>query len=607
MPISHSNQISYLIGTPRHTIYSNYQNPLSPFSVIEVEIQDTNIEIFSRTMNVVIQSSPPEKNNQIYKFFGTLENDQRYGPTFKCDTYIRNIPINSNHVIEFLSSGLFHGIKRKRAEKIVEKLGEDCLVQIINDPEILHQVKGISDQTISTIQEVILENLGMQNIITKLHEWNISLNLAKKIYKLYGDAAVQKIVENPYCLANTVRGVSFNKADEIADLVEIRGTDNRRIKGAIEYALHEIFEKEGSSYGTKGYVMQKADQILFVRDGVHYPSDLINENLTELISTNIEDMADFTTAIGQVRQIGNRIYLAKYYSYEMQIAEKLLLIHSKQEDFSAEELDRLFNDFQKLKSQFSFEFSPEQDMAILESMINNVLIITGGPGTGKSTIIEAIVRLHFINSRSDIHSFLRKKKLLAPTGRAAKRMSEITGVTAQTIHEFLLTREGDVREENRLFIVDEMSMIDISLMNRLLSQLNKGNKLIFVGDKDQLPPISAGNVFVDVIESNEFPTVELTTVFRQQQDSTINHLAAAICNDEFSEEMMSDTEHVKWLPTAKDDILEAIQTEILSTLERDIPFKDIQVIAPIHNGEQGITFINTYIQNLLITGKIPCA
>ena len=608
MQIIQSNQPSYLIGTPIRTIYSNFQNPLAPYSIFEVEVQDTNIEIISRTISVVIQSSPPEKNNQSYKFFGTLENHHRYGPTFNCGTYIRNIPINSTHVIAFLSSGLFHGVKRKRAEQIVEKLGEDCLVQIINDPEILRQVKGISEKTINTIQEVILENLGMQDIITKLHEWNISLNLAKKIYKLYGDASVQKIVENPYCLANTVRGISFNRADEIANLVEIRGTDSRRIKGAIEHALHEIFEKEGSSYGTKGYVMQKADQILFDRDGVHYPSDLINENLTELISTNIEEMEDFTTAIGQVRQIENRIYFTKYYSYEQQIAETLSILLDKKIEPSDEQLNLLVGEYVDMKSQFPFKLSPEQDMAIVESMLNPVLVITGGPGTGKSTIIEAILRLHLHFFKKEKYKFLKKVILLAPTGRAAKRMNEITKLPAQTIHRFLMTRDIDEPvEKERLFIVDEMSMIDISLMNRLLLHLQAGDKIIIVGDKDQLPPIKAGNVFVDLIESNAFPTAELTTVFRQQHNSSINQLAASIRNDEFSEEVMKDTDNVKWLPAPKEDIVKTIRTEILSVLESNIPFKDIQVLAPIHNGEQGITFINIYLQELLITGEIPAA
>ncbi|RAT11530.1 hypothetical protein A6E22_04525 [Bacillus cereus] len=153
--------------------------------------------------------------------------------SFKCDTYIRDIPINSVHVIEFLSSGLFKGIKRKRAEQIVETLGEDCLIKIVNSPEVLSQIKGIPQKTIATIQETIIENLGMQKIITKLHEWRISLNLAKKIFRLYGDASVQRIMENPYCLANTIRGISFKRADEIAEKINIRGTDTRVLKALL--------------------------------------------------------------------------------------------------------------------------------------------------------------------------------------------------------------------------------------------------------------------------------------------------------------------------------------------------------------------------------------
>lgn len=605
MQESLKNQISFIIGIPTRTIYTNYQNPLSPYSVFEVEIQETNMVINQRTINVVLQTSSPEKNNHIYKFFGTLENHNRYGPTFKCDTYIRNIPINSIQVVEFLSSGLFHGIKNKRAEQIVDKFGEDCLVKIINSPEILRQIKGIPEKTIETIQEVIIENLGMQNIITKLHEWNISLKLAKKIFRLYGDASVQTIIENPYCLANTVRGVSFNKADEIAEKLEILGSDGRRIKGAIEYALHEIFEEEGSTFRNKGYVMQKAAKILYERDKYHYPSDIINKNLIELIASDIDEIEDFTTVIGQVRQVENRIYLAKYYSYEQQIAEKLSSLNLKHENLLEKEINVLFDKFFSLKEQFPFEFSKEQDMAVIGSILNNVLIITGGPGTGKSTIIDIILRLHYYFYQFDPDSFLKKKVLLAPTGRAAKRMTEITGFSAQTIHQFLLTREStDKTEENRLFIIDEMSMIDISLMNRLLEQLNPGDKIILVGDKDQLPPIGAGNVFLDILNSDRFFTVELSTVFRQQQDSTINQLAASIRTNEFSADLIENTTNVKWLPATKDDIVKTIQTEIFSAIKQGIPFKDMQIIAPVHKGEQGITFINTSIQSLLIDGEI---
>jgi len=290
-------QIKYVIGTVSKIIYANYKNPLSPYCVCEVVIQETNINVKEKIICVILHSTPPEKKNSTYKFFGTAEITKKYGMSFKCDAYIRNIPIDSTHVVEFLSSGLFHGIRRKRAEQIVETLGDDCLIQIVNSPEVLQKVKGISEKTINTIQETIIENLGMQNIITKLHEWNISLNLAKKIFRLYGDASVQKIMENPYCLANSIPGISFKKADEIAKKVEIHGADSIRIKGAIEYALHEIYDEDGSTYANKGYVMQKVDQILFNQDGFNYPSELIDENLTELISKDVNELEDLTTEL----------------------------------------------------------------------------------------------------------------------------------------------------------------------------------------------------------------------------------------------------------------------------------------------------------------------
>jgi exodeoxyribonuclease V alpha subunit len=603
----HVNQLKFVIGTVTQIIYENYKNPLSPFCICDVVIQDTNIEVNKEVIRVILQSTPPEKENLAYKFFGTVEISPKYGTSFKCDTYIRNIPISSAHVIDFLGSGLFNGIKRKRAAQIVNTLGEDCLIQIITSPEVLRKVKGIPKKTIKSIQETIIENLGMQTIITKLHEWNISLNLAKNIYKLFGDASVQKIMENPYCLANTIPGFGFKKADEVADKIEIRGSDSRRIKGAIEYALHKIYDDDGSTFANKGSIIQKVNKILYEQDGFYYPSVVIDDNLTELISTDVNDLEDFTTEIGQIRQINMRIYLEKYYRYEQNIAEKLSLLHSKKEVLSDKDYERLVNYYISMISQLGFELSSEQEDAILMSILNNVLVITGGPGTGKSTIIKSIVMLYrkfFEINHSNL--LVRKVFLLAPTGRAAKRMKEITGIPTQTIDRYLYIQQTDSAEqEDRLFIIDEMSMMDITNMSKFLEKLHKGDRIILVGDKEQLPPVKAGNVFEDIIGSDVFPTIELKNVFRQEQHSTINDLAASIRRREISEKHIENSDDVKWQPTAKEDIVKAIESEVFSILNQDIPFEDIQIIAPIHSGEQGIKSINQYIQNLLITRKIP--
>ncbi len=590
-------------------VYSNFNNPLSPYCICEIHIHQTNFNIDSEFIRVILHSDPPVKNSFVYKFFGQLEETEKYGKSFKCDTYIRDIPIDKAHVVDFLGSGLFHGIKKKRAIKIVDTFGEDCLIKIVNTPEILRDIKGIPEKTIESIQEVIVENLGMQDIITKLHEWNITINLAKRIFRMYGDASVQKITENPYCLANAVRGIGFKKADEIADHIDIRGEDGRRIKGAIEHTLHQIYEEEGSTYAHKGYVMQKASKILFDQDHLRYPSELIENNLEELVSNNVTELLDFTTDIGQVYQTGNNIYLSKYYNYEFAIAKKISNINSIREPLKPEDMTRLFNLFDVLLADLPFIPSEEQQLAVLASVIDHVVIITGGPGTGKSTILKLILRLYKeLECLDHFTQFQEKVILLAPTGRAAKRMTELTQVQAQTIHHFLMTRKGQSKfTEGRLFIIDEMSMMDISMMSQLLEHLHKGDRLILVGDKEQLPPIKAGNVFVDIIETESFTAVELKTVFRQHEESTINELAASIRTGDISEKLLTPSGDVNLLSVKRDSITKTIETEILSALDRQVSFDDIQIIAPIHNGEQGIIFINTYVQNLLYEGKLPSA
>ncbi|MCK0473924.1 AAA family ATPase [Halalkalibacter sp. APA_J-10(15)] len=598
MPSTGGN-LNYVIGIVTEVIYTNFKNPLALFCVCDVFIKETNIPGLEEKIRVILNTTPPEKLNTEYKFFGCVELSKKYGKSFKCDTYIRSIPIDTVNVIEFLSSGLFKGIKRKRAEYIVETLGEDCLIQIVNTPEILRTVKGIPEKTISNIQETIIENLEMQSIITKLHEWNISLNKAKRIFKIYGDASVQRIIENPYCLANSIEGIGFKKSDEIADKLDINGTDNRRIKGAIEYALHEIYEHDGSTFATKGYITQKVVDILYRQDGYYYSSELIIENLTELANTDVLKIENFTSEIGQIRQMEERIFLAKYYGYEQKIAKKLTLLHARKEKLTNQEKNKLVDHIIDLSKILSFELSFEQQLAILESMCNNVLIITGGPGTGKSTIIKLILMLYYKYFYYDNpYAFLDKVNLLAPTGSAAKRMKEITEITAKTIHHFVYNDESEENETDRLFIIDEMSMMDISTMAQFLERVHRGDRLILVGDKEQLPPVSAGNVFKDIIESNAFPTIELKTVFRQKLHSTIQDLATCIRNEEISDKLLKSSDNVKYVPVAKVDIVETIKSEMFYALDQNIPFEDIQIIAPIHLGEQGITLINEVIQHL---------
>lgn len=600
------DSVNYAVGKVLKIIYYNYKNPLMPFSICEIEISETNMQIGETKVVIKILAEPPIKG-QIYRFFGELSRDEK-GLYIQSAAYIRNIPIESSGIVEFLGSGLFEGIRIKKAQRIVETLGDDCLIQIINNPEVLLNVKGVSSKTIDSIQEAILENLGMQELILKLHDFKISLTLAKKIYKHYGHASVTKIQENPYCLSNTVNGISFQKADEIATTLNIVGDDSRRIKGAIEHALNEIYNVDGSTYGIKGYVLKKTNEILFERDGKYYSSEILQKNIQELVSTNIEEMENFTTDIGQVRQLGNRIYLERYFQYEKNIAATLLNLVQNEALFSPVEISKIVDIYIREKSGFDVQLSQTQEVAVLNALLKRVSILTGGPGTGKSTIIMYILiiysKIQKAKGNLDFREFLSKVILLAPTGRAAKRIFEVTSIEAQTIHSFLERQDEEIKE-SRLFIIDEASMIDLSIMNRLVKRLNTSDQLILVGDIDQLPPIKAGNVFKDIIDSNIISTQKLNEVYRQKENSGLLDLATFIRLGEMTNEKMIDCEDVKWLSVQRDDIVLKIQSEIIKMINGGIGLEKIQIIAPIHRSEQGISFINKFIQQSLVNKMIP--
>lgn len=592
-------------GKVTSILFSNVSNSFSPFSIFEVEIMENSLFIDTSTIIVKVDAEIPEKGI-IYKFYGELDRDTR-GMFFKCTAYIREIPINVTGVIDFLASGLFYGIGRKKAEKIVQELGEDCLIQIMNDSSVLTKVKGIQKKTIETISELLLENLGMQALIMKLHHFRISLTLAKKIYKRYGLSSVKMIEDNPYCLANNIRGVSFTKADEVATELKIVGADPKRIKGAIEYVLHMIYEEDGSTYAVRDYVVFKVQQLLFQEDGIEYSKTDINAHLDDLVFTDIRDRSDFHTDIGQVRQVNNRIYLARYYRYEERIAETLMTLFFNKEE--KEDLDGLVDIYllvttSKQSKQFTHKLSEEQEMAVFQSLRNRVSIITGGPGTGKSTVILMILMVYI--RKYDFlpdEELLDKIILLAPTGRAAKRMTEITQLKASTIHSFLERRE-EKKQGNRLFIIDESSMLDITIMNKFVEFLSKNDHIIFIGDDEQLPPINAGNFFKDIINSEVFPTVNLKEVFRQKESSGILKLASTIRSNEQLDKRLVGLEDLNWLKVQSKDVLASINREICRLIHLGETLNEIQVITSKNSGGEGVININLFIQEQLLAGLI---
>lgn len=623
-----SQNLCILEGRIISCVYANNKSSVSPYYIYNVHIDNINADINQPNISVIVRTTPP-KEGADYRFYGQLKKDWRFGFTFESDVYVRPIPFDFEKVVDFLGSGLFKGIGKRRAQKIVSTLGSNCLTQIIADPTILHKVNGISEETILTIQETIIENLALQKIIMKLEEWKISIKVAKKIYKIYGDGAIQKITDNPYCLASSIKGIGYNKSDKIAQTLNITDKHEKRIKGTIEFALADIYLKKGSTFSNKSYIVEKTRKILFERDGYYIDKHIIEHHLEELVEKHVEDIENFTSDLGQVRQMNDRIYLERYYAYEKNIADSLMYLCNRS---SLENIDSkksyyiakaLLETEQYHIEKDGFTFSNTQKKFLLQVFENNVIALTGGPGTGKSTLIKAILMMYQkLNPTLGNFEFFDRVIMLAPTGRAAKRMAEITQLPASTIHLHLLTDHYDkyTQEEfeypdpnynllqdhdvegrpSRLFIIDEMSMVDIGLMQRFLKKTKIGDRIILVGDMDQLPSIGAGNVFADIIQSNIIPTVCLDRVYRQGKDSPILTLAQKVREGNASEEIAVQSDEVHWDKVIESDILKTIEKRIYTLLQTGSSFEDIQIICPFHRGEQGIKAINQHIQNLML-------
>lgn len=563
-----------LAGYVEHIIYRNADNGYTVLNLVSGEEEITCVGIFS----AIAEGENIEAS-------GDYTDHPTYGKQFKVESFEEKAPEDEEAIERYLGSGAIRGIGLALAARIVRRFKADTFRIIEEEPERLAEVKGISERKAMEIADQVNEKRDLRQAMIFLQQYGITMNLAVKVYQQYGQEVYGIIRENPYRLADDIEGVGFRTADEIAVRVGIRMDSDFRIRSGILYVLLQA-STEGHTYLPEEELTRRTGQLLEVGE--------------EQIEKQYMDLAIERKIIMKQGENQTQIYAASFYYMEANTATMLKQLNVSYDVSDLEIEERV----RRIEKQTGMELDEHQMTAVKEAVRNGLLIITGGPGTGKTTTINTIIK-YFEMEGLDIF-------LAAPTGRAAKRMSETTGFEARTIHRMLELNGGvdgaagfERNEQNPLetdvVIIDEMSMVDISLMHALLKAVAVGTRLILVGDVNQLPSVGPGSVLRDIIRSHECNVVMLTKIFRQASTSDIIVNAHKINQ---GEEVTLDNKSMDFFFLKRYDA-DVIISVVLQLIKQKLPKfvdatpYDIQVLTPMRKGLLGVERLNGILQRYL--------
>lgn len=550
-----------------------FQNPENGYSVLKVKVKgyEDLVTLVGNLLDAVVGS--------VLLVDGEWKVDARFGNQFVASTWEEVMPATVYGIEKYLGSGLVKGVGPKFAHAIVEKFGLETIEVIEDDIERLLEVPGIGRKRIDCIHESWERQKEIKNVMLFLQGHGVSTAFAAKIYRTYGKDSIQKVQDNPYCLADDIWGIGFKTADTIAEKLGYTKEDPRRCRSGILYTLSEL-SNEGHVFAEREQLMKTAVDLL------QAPA----ENIQSVLS-DMEQSEDLVVD-------GEAYYLPAFYHSECGVSSKLQRLMSTPGNGT------LFGaavDVTAISRKTGVTYDEVQADAIQQAVTSKVMVLTGGPGTGKTTTTQGII--------AALSASGLKIVLAAPTGRAAKRMTEATGMEAKTIHRLLECKppEGYQRNEENpiegdVLIVDESSMIDIILMNSLLKAMSPTMRLILVGDIDQLPSVGPGNVLRDIIDCGIIPVVRLTRIFRQAQTSRIVMNAHRINRGEYPELRNDKTSDYFFI--SKDDP-EGVAQEIVNLVKNRLPkaygvtLNQIQVLTPMQKGVVGAANLNTLLQTAL--------
>lgn len=585
----------FLLGRPVVTIF---HNPDNLFTIVKLKVRETNSGYEEK--EIIVKGNFPQLSlDDEYKFTGRLVNHPTYGAQFDVRTFAKEMPATETGLIHYLSSDLFPGIGMKTAQTIVKTLGNDAIQKILDDPSVLDTVPRLSEERKETLVSVLEQNMGLERTIIQLNEWGFGPQIAMRIYQAYQEDAITLLSENPYRLIEEIEGVGFQRADELGRNLGITGDHPSRIKAAILHSMNQAVQSEGHVYVEGEFLLPEAKRLLETSQPVDIPFSSISDAIILLVEES------------KLAAEGRRLYTPSLYFSEIGFAAKIsrILENELDEQFPVSEIRKAIGE---VEERLEVNYAETQVAAIETALHSPAMILTGGPGTGKTTVIrgfvEVFAELHGLSL--DPTEYAKKQEkfpiiLAAPTGRAAKRMSESTGLPAMTIHRLLgftgqeKDEETEREIEGRLVIIDEMSMVDTWLGHQLLKALPNDVQLLFVGDQDQLPSVGPGQVLKDMLDSGTIPVIELTEIYRQSAGSTIIDMAHMIKRNEWTDDIMSKTSDRSFVKAGGDRILEVVEQVVKSAISKGHHIKDIQVLAPMYRGSAGIDGLNTMIQAMV--------
>lgn len=591
-----AEQGKFVKGKHLVTIFRNEQNL---YSVIRIRVEETN-DHYEDKEAVVTGYFPKIYEQETYIFYGEFKQHPKFGLQFHATHFRKDIPQTRQGVVTYLSSEMFKGIGNKTAEKIVDTLGENAISKILNQPSLLDSVPKLPPEKAKMLYDTLMEHQGLEQVMVALNQYGFGPQLSMRIYQVYKEETIETIRKNPYQLIEDIEGIGFGRADELGYQLGISGSHPDRIKAGCLY----ILEKESLQNG----------HVFF-----HYTDLLVQ--VKQLLEENQRDQIEVSDISNQMMKLGEedklvvedkRIYLPSLY-----FAEKGL-VTSINRILQQTEYEHLFPESEfllalgNLEERLNVQYAPTQKDAIQTALMSPMLILTGGPGTGKTTVIKGIVELY-----AELHGCSLNPKdyrnkeepfpflLAAPTGRAAKRMSESTDLPAVTIHRLLgfngtegLDHDDDNSLEGKILIVDETSMVDIWLANQLFKALPEHIQVILVGDEDQLPSVGPGQVLKDLLQSERIPTVRLTDIYRQEEGSSIIELAHDIKNGYLPENVSEQQHDRSFIKCGAVQLPQVVEKVALSAKQKGYAARDIQVLAPIYRGPAGIDHLNRLLQEI---------
>jgi len=570
--------MSYIKGKVRQLIYEGANGyKVGLFRVKETDSEDL-AEYVNKTITFTGYFSELNKEDN-YTLEGKYTEHERYGYQYVAHAYQRVEPEGIDALIEFLASPLIKGCSEKTAKKIVDTLGEDALIKIKENKDNLLLVEGMTEKKCTSIYNSLIKYNETDDLIIELKSLGFSMSDCLILINTYS-VHIRTIIESDFY--SLVEVIPFNKLDSIY-IKNNNPNSDTRIKACIIQSMKTLAEDKGDTYHSKTEIYSKLKRTFhFILEEVEFDSFL-------------------TTLIDEEKIItfDEKIFLIDYYIMEDNIANTLNIINNQKQikikDFSA-----------KLKKSATIRYNKEQMEAIKTSLENSITIITGGPGTGKTTIIQAIVKLYMQEHKLTNIDAFTNIALLAPTGRAVRRMGDATKMDAGTIHRYLKwnkdTNEFQMNEDNKhyhkLIIIDEMSMIDTYLFDALLKGIDHHVKLVLIGDTNQLPSVGAGNILDDLINADKFAFCPLERIYRQSKNSYIPDLCREIKNHDLSDEFSKGKDDYNFIEVKSDNVKKTIENICHISLTKNLSVNDIQVLAPMYKGENGIDNLNLILQNL---------